>query len=130
MNRTPGFTIVELLVAIAILGIVLMSIGAILPGVAKLNQNSRQDQTVVLAGRAYFEQVRAELKNNFNSSISGVTVPGNNQNGLSCTTQESERLSTVTAGVKLSRTVTLRCTVSGRATTFTLTIANPDLGKS
>ncbi|NTX99005.1 type II secretion system protein J [Deinococcus sp. JMULE3] len=127
MNH-QGFTIVELLVSIAILGLILITIGAVLPGLAKVNRSSAQDQTTVLAARAYFEQVRSQLKADFNGSVTGLSIPGNNQNGMKCTPSETSKYSTVTTTLKVSRTVTLTCVSSGRTSTFKLTVANPDLG--
>lgn len=129
MKTSQGFTLVELLVSIAILGIIMMSVGAILPGMAKVNRSSTQQQATVLAARAYYEQVRSELKSNFNVSISSVAIPGNNQNGMSCTPTESVKYSTSIPTLKVSRTVTLTCSTAGRTSTFKLTVVNPDLGK-
>lgn len=129
MNRAQGFTLVELLISIAILGLIMTAIGAILPGLAGLNRSSAQDQNTVLAARAYFEQVRSQLRSDFKSSVAGLTIPGNNQNGLACTPSETSRASSVTPTLTLSRTVTLTCVTGGRTSTFKVTVANPDLGK-
>lgn len=129
MKHVQGFTLVELLASIAILGVIVMSVGAILPSLTRVNRVSTQDQATVLAARAYFEQVRSELRNNFDASLSAVSIPGNNQNGLSCATTESAKFSTTVTTLKVSRTVNMSCTTSGRTTTFKLTVVNPELGK-
>ncbi|GGB68193.1 MULTISPECIES: type II secretion system protein J [Deinococcus] len=128
MKSAHGFTLVELLVSIAILGLILITIGAVLPGLAKVNRSSAQDQNTVLAARAYFEQVRAQLRSDFNSSVTGLSVPGNNQNGLACTPTETSKTSAASSTLKVSRTVTLTCVSGGRTSTFKLTVANPALG--
>lgn len=123
MNGTQrGFTLVEILVAIAILGIVLASIGAVLPGLAGVNRASSDEQRAVLAARAYFEQVRAALNSNFSADVTTIDIPGNNAGGLNC------RPSSVTSTDGNSRTVTLGCRVNNWNNNFTLTVANPALG--
>ncbi|MCD0166919.1 type II secretion system protein [Deinococcus sp. 12RED42] len=123
MNGTQrGFTLVEILVAIAILGIVLASIGAVLPGLAGVNRASSDEQRAVLAARAYFEQVRATLNSNFNADVTTIDIPGNNAGGLSCTP------TSVTSTDGNTRTVTLGCKVNSWQNNFTLTVANPALG--
>ena len=117
-----GFTLVEILVAIAILGIVLASIGAVLPGLAGVNRASSDEQRAVLAARAYFEQVRAALNSNFSADVTTIDIPGNNAGGLSCTP------TSVTSTAGNTRTVTLGCKVNNWKNNFTLTVANPALG--
>ena len=125
MKGSQGFTLVELLVAIAILGLIIVAIGALLPGLAGVNRASAQQQTTVLAARAYFEQVRSQLKNSFSSALPAPTATP----GVTCTTSESQRYSAVDTTLRVSRTVTLNCSASGRSSSFSLTVANPNLGK-
>ncbi|MFD1734848.1 type II secretion system protein J [Deinococcus malanensis] len=118
--KEQGFTLIEILVALAIFSIVVAAIITMLPGLATTNSRTRDDQ-VLLAAQGYFEQVRGELRNNFDSTLSTVTVPGVGS-GLSCTTTTPVDLETLNGQSALKR-VKLSCTINGKTHNFSLDIA-------
>ncbi|GGK11970.1 hypothetical protein GCM10008955_01510 [Deinococcus malanensis] len=119
--KEQGFTLIEILVALAIFSIVVAAIITMLPGLATTNSRTRDDQRVLLAAQGYFEQVRGELRNNFDSTLSTVTVPGVGS-GLSCTTTTPVDLETLNGQSALKR-VKLSCTINGKTHNFSLDIA-------
>ncbi|MFC5849563.1 type II secretion system protein [Deinococcus petrolearius] len=116
-----GFTLVEALVAIAILGVVMAAIVSMLPGLATTNARTTDEQRAVLAAKAYFESARAEFSSNFDKDPTTIELLGTG-NGLSCTRAPAEVLEVV-AGAPALKRVTLTCTINGRQYPFALDLA-------
>lgn len=68
-----GFTIVEILVAIAILGIVSASVAGIFASVARVNRDAAVEQQATIRAKAYFEAVQRHVQGG--GSITVATLP-------------------------------------------------------
>lgn len=60
-RQNSGFTIIEVLVAIVILGVITAGVLTLLPSVVEINQDSASDVDVTIEARSYLETVRATL---------------------------------------------------------------------
>ncbi|MDZ7704995.1 MAG: prepilin-type N-terminal cleavage/methylation domain-containing protein [Trueperaceae bacterium] len=60
-RQNSGFTIIEVLVAIVILGVITAAVLTLLPTVVEINQDSASDVDVTIEARSYLETVRATL---------------------------------------------------------------------
>lgn len=58
-NRTSGFTIVELMISLAILTVVLSITFTTLPSLFQINNSSGNDQIVVQVAKSFLEDVRS-----------------------------------------------------------------------
>lgn len=58
MNRHKGFTLVEILIAIAILAVVVSATLAITAGIANVNRNASEHQEDVVRIKAFVESVK------------------------------------------------------------------------
>ncbi|MFC4636735.1 type II secretion system protein J [Deinococcus hohokamensis] len=129
--KNDGFTIIEILVALAIFAVVMATLLAVLPSLASTNTRSRDQQRVTLAAKSYFENVRSAMAVNFNADPTVITVPGLG-NGLSCPTKTVNPIlqytptGSTTPKVVLKR-VSLGCTLNGRPYAFSLDITQANL---
>lgn len=121
--KQEGFTLIEALVSIAILGVVVAAIMSMLPGLASTNARTRDEQRVVLAAKGYFELVRAEMQSNFDMDPTTLAVPGTGD-GLTCTKAVPTALASVNGAVALKR-VELRCVIRDKPYPFSLDVARP-----
>lgn len=135
-----AFTLLETLVAVAIFMILLLAVMNVFPGVFKLNAQTRGDQSVTIAAKAYMEQVRID----FNTPDSPTTSPPtftkfqngtlptkpatSTTAGYDCTptSQQLDATGTPTTASPSIRRVTLTCTKQGVADqVFTLDFGQP-----
>lgn len=137
-THTQGFTLIEALIATAILGLIMVAVMSLLPSLATTNAASRNEQRAVLAAKAYFENVRAEYARlgapagqGFDKDPTTIALDGTGD-GLTCTrnaatTVTSAPLTTGGVAVPVLKRVTLTCTIQGRDYTFALDIPRPGL---
>lgn len=77
-NETHGFTIIEILVAILILGIFLAVLSTTLTGSLRLNSDSQRQLNTASDAQRILEDIRANWSTpaNYNSAcVTGITVP-------------------------------------------------------
>lgn len=122
-GKQDGFTLIEALVAVAILGIVVAAVTSMLPSLASTNARTTQEQRATLAAKAYFESVRANMQVNFDMDPTTLEVPGTG-NGLTCTKSSPTNLDVIKGVVVLKR-VALSCTVRDKVYPFALDVARP-----
>lgn len=129
-----AFTLLETLVAVAIFMILLLAVMNVFPGVFKLNAQTRGDQSVTIAAKAYMEQARIDMTDSakFEAGTLPTKPATSTTAGYDCTPTTSVPLSkTETSGsttvtVKLIRRVTLTCKKQGVADqVFTLDFGQP-----
>lgn len=108
MNKR-GLTLVESLVAIAILGIVGSVLVQAIPGFFGANRNSTQDQQITAAARAYMEDIHSRFKDSTNwssdtlslRSFSDASISSSGLSSASLDVQgkdgDSDALGTITA---------------------------------
>lgn len=146
-----GLTLVETLVSIAIFTVLSVAVLGSLPGILKVNAQTRDDQGVTVSAKAYLEQVRAALNDPHidpanidpNTGLSTTDgqkafddealpdVPGSSQmNGYTC--DYARPLTAIvttpaeTGSVKTVKRLTLTCTQSGKPTQiFVVDYARP-----
>ncbi|MFC4426777.1 type II secretion system protein J [Deinococcus navajonensis] len=111
-----GFTLIEILVSMAIFAIISASVIAFLPGLTSTNRSTNDQQRVTLAAKAFYEEARSKLRANFADTLATVTVP-TNDNGLTCT-QSMTALQTDLKRVKLS------CSLNSKTYTFSLDVGD------
>lgn len=121
--KQDGFTLVEALVAIAILGVILAAIVSLLPSLVSVNARTTDEQRAVLAAKAYFESARSALRTNFEVSPESIAVPGVGD-GLACTRYPAQVLEELGGSPVLKR-IKLECAVRGRQYNFTLDVGKP-----
>lgn len=59
MSGRKGFTLIEMLVAIALLAIISAALIAFMPTIVTLNRRSSQEQEITVATKGFFEEVRS-----------------------------------------------------------------------
>lgn len=126
-----GLTIIEVLMAIALFGIVSAATLALLPNLFRLNANSRDDQALTLVAKAYFEGVQQRWTDPTNGrfafqnddappAFSSSFTP----TGMACAPSGTVPLQNGTQ--KLVREVTLTCSGGGSAFSFTSQFGRPE----
>lgn len=137
-SPTQGFTLIEVLVAMAILGVILVAVLGMLPSLTSTNAASRNEQRAVLAAKSYFENVRAEYARlgapsgqGFDKDPTTIDLTGTGD-GLTCTRKAADTVTSapLTNGgvaVPVLKRVTLTCTIQSREYTFALDIPRPGL---
>lgn len=127
---TAGFTLVEMLVAIAMLAIITLASTGALPALTRVNQASAQDQRALLLTRSAFEQARQQLELDFDLTSLAVTMSGNGEGSVTCDaptllTLRSENIDADAFIEAMLRRVSLRCNLSGKTRDFSIDIARP-----
>ncbi|ACO45510.1 type II secretion system protein [Deinococcus deserti] len=113
-DTQSGFTLIEILVSMAIFAIISASVMTFLPALTKSNGATNDQQRVTLVAKAFFEEARSRLRTNFADTLSTVTVP-TNDNGLICT----KSMSTLHSDLKR---VKLSCALNSKTYTFSLDV--------
>lgn len=135
--KNQGFTLIEILVAIAILAVISLAVGALFPPVMRLNATSTGEQRATLASKAYFEALRGELRDNTKfdnaaTTVANTAVPGTDT-ALVCTKDTTPTnvvaVPLVKGGAEVGvlKRFTLSCAIQNRTYAFTLDIARKDL---
>ncbi|WP_221088734.1 prepilin-type N-terminal cleavage/methylation domain-containing protein [Deinococcus aquaedulcis] len=133
MNN-KGFTVIEVLVALAIFVLMMSVLLTMLPSLAQTNTAARDQQRVTLAARSYFEAVRSAMAVNFNADPRAIAVP-NTGDGLSCPTKTVQTTLQYTAvsptgsasTTDVLKRVSLGCTLNNRDYSFVLDITQANL---
>lgn len=123
-TKSQGFTLVEILVSLSLLSVVIVATFGLLPGLAKSNSATRDEQRVTLVAKSFFEQTTAF----YATSIAYDQVPPAPEgtvDGLACSAPAVTSLSTDTAGQTTLKRVILSCTLLGRTSTFQRDFARP-----
>lgn len=116
-SRAAGFTVIEILVSIALLAVVVVSVLSLLPGLARANAATSDEQRATLVAKSYFEQAAAFYATPANYD-SAAPLPENTTGGLSCTAPLVTGMSADAAGQVNLKRVTLVCTLRARTFTF------------
>lgn len=137
-TQTQGFTLIEVLISLAILGVIMAAVMSLLPSLATTNSASRNEQRAVLAAKSYFENVRAEYARlgapagqGFDKDPTTIALDGTGD-GLTCTRKAAEvrasaPLTNGGAAVPILKRVSLDCTIQSRTYTFALDLPRPGL---
>ncbi|WP_309571803.1 prepilin-type N-terminal cleavage/methylation domain-containing protein [Deinococcus sp.] len=141
-----GLTLVEVLVSIAIFAVLSVAVLSTLPGILKVNRQSRDDQGVTVVGKAYLENVRAKWNDptatidptngstttagqtNFDAEALPPMPASTSMNGYTCTNALSNQVTSPTeaGGVHMVKRLTMTCTLTGQPTQiFTVDLERP-----
>ena len=101
MKSCRGFTLIEMLVAIALLSIIGMALISFLPTIVTLNRNSTQDQEITVAAKQFFEEVRRDWATP--TTFEAGTIP-NPPEGCSASIQDPD-----SGAPGIRKRVTLAC---------------------
>lgn len=115
--RKAGFTVIEILVSVALLAVVVSLTLSLLPGFARVNSMTADEQRVTLVSKSYFEQAAAFYASSANYD-SAAPLPENTTGGLTCRTPATTTLSSDAGGQVNLKRVTLTCTLGTRTFTF------------
>ncbi|MFC3835388.1 MULTISPECIES: prepilin-type N-terminal cleavage/methylation domain-containing protein [Deinococcus] len=145
-GHTGGLTLVEVIVSIAIFTVLSMAVLGSMPGILKVNRQTRDDQGVTVAAKAYLESVRAGFtdpavtvnpatgtqvtagQTTFDAGTLPAVPESSRMNGYTCTTALEAQLTSPpeTGEVTMVRRLTLTCTQTDRPTqTFVADYARP-----
>jgi prepilin-type N-terminal cleavage/methylation domain-containing protein len=135
---SQGLTLVEVLVSIAIFAILSIAVLSSLPGILKVNRQSRDDQGVTVAGKAYLENVRTLWSDprtvidpvtgtsttigqtNFDVGTLPASPDSSKTNGYTCAPLPAPSIQVVsppeTGSVTMVKRLTLTCTLTGQPT--------------
>ncbi|WP_168734658.1 type II secretion system protein J [Deinococcus sp. KSM4-11] len=136
VHGVQGLTLVEVLVSIAIFAVLSIAVLSSLPGVLKVNRQSRDDQGVTVAGKAYLEKVRAKWddptpstdpttgktttagQTNFDASTLPTLPDSAKMNGYTCATALATQVTSPaeTGSIAMVKRLTLTCSRSGQPT--------------
>lgn len=123
-TKSQGFTLVEILVSLALLSVIATATFGLLPGLAKSNSATRDEQRVTLVAKSFYEQTAA-----FYATAAtydqAPPAPEGTVDGLTCAAPAVTSLSTDTAGQTTLKRVVLSCTLLGRTSTFQRDFARP-----
>ena len=107
MNRQRGFTVVEVLIAIAFFSLLAAGALSVLPGLFRVNAQAQGDQSVTLSAKSFFEQARNAWSTQAAFDGPAALPAPVNPTGYACTASHA---ATVVAGaVAHVRRVTLEC---------------------
>ena len=131
-SRTGGLTLIEMLVAIAMLGVLATSTVAFLTTLPKVNRQTSDDQGVTIAAKTYIEDAKASWSDatNFdNGTLPTVTDAKYQASGYTCTAATAT-VDTTTLPVPRLKRVTFTCTgtrsdVAGRVYSFVAQVGRP-----
>lgn len=79
MKKSSGFTLVEMLVAIALLAIIGAALVTFLPTIVTLNRNSTGEQEITVDAKRFFESVRQAWQDG--GHFEAGTIPIENEDG-------------------------------------------------
>ena len=131
-NRTTGFTIIELLISLAILTVVVSITLTTLPSLFQLNSVSGKDQSVVLAAKSFMEDVRtswtgqATLIANRANFDAGTLPSTPTSTDYTCTRPTVTTVDPATLPFPRRKRVLITCTpVNGSANSFLVEFGRP-----
>lgn len=121
---TQGFTLVEILVSIVLLAVVVTATFGLLPGVARTNASTRDEQRVTLVAKSFYEQAASFYASSANYDQAPPAAE-NTVDGLTCPAPTVTSLSTNTAGQTTLKRVSLSCALLGKTYPFQRDFARP-----
>ena len=122
-----GFTLVEVLVAIALFSVVSTAVLGLFPGLLAQSVRSRAEQAVTAAAKQFMEDGRAAYEDaaTFDAGAPGLPAAPDPGQGYRCSRGAAAQLSD--GATVLLRRVTLSCAKADQATyTFSLDLGRPD----
>lgn len=141
-----GLTLVEVLVSIALFAVLSMAVLGALPGILKVNRQTRDDLGVTIPAKAYLEGARATFNDplvsvdptngqrttagqtNFDAATLPTLPDSSQMNGYTCDPVLTTLVTSpaATGAVVTIRRLTLTCTQPAKATqTFVVDFARP-----
>ena len=120
-TKSQGFTLVEILVSLALLSVIATATFGLLPGLARSNSATRDEQRVTLVAKSFFEQTAAFYATSVNYD-QVPPAPEGTVDGLVCSAVTSFPNP---AGQTTLKRVILSCTLFGRTSTFQQDFAKP-----
>jgi prepilin-type N-terminal cleavage/methylation domain-containing protein len=138
MKTYRGFSIVETLIAVAIVGIIATAIMSFFPTISRTNQSTRTDQEFTIAAKRFMEGVRGawtnttEGRENFDNttlsdgtSLDGYQIAGL-PNDFSCVSAVSDSDAGAYTPIQRKR-VSLSCNAPGSSpVSFTIEFGRPE----
>lgn len=143
-SADAGLTLIEVLVALTLFAVISMAVLGMLPGVLRINSQTRNDQGVTVAAKQYLEKARAKFNDpeinpatnkayGLEAFVLGSTalpaVPSSSEmNGYACTAGLSDQLTSPgsTGSLVMVRRLSLECTRSAQPTqTFVVDLGRP-----
>ena len=121
-TKSQGFTLVEILVSLALLSVIATATFGLLPGLARSNSATRDEQRVTLVAKSFFEQTAAFYATSVNYD-QDPPAPGGTVDGLACSAVTSPIPNP--AGQTTLKRVVLSCTLLGRTSAFQRDFARP-----
>lgn len=121
-TKSQGFTLVEILVSLALLSVIATATFGLLPGLARSNSATRDEQRVTLVAKSFFEQTAAFYATSVNYD-QDPPAPEGTVDGLACSAVTSPIPNP--AGQTTLKRVVLSCTLLGRTSAFQRDFARP-----
>ena len=121
-TKSQGFTLVEILVSLALLSVIATATFGLLPGLARSNSATRDEQRVTLVAKSFFEQTAAFYATSVNYD-QDPPAPEGTVDGLACSAVTSPIPNP--AGQTTLKRVVLSCTLLGRTSDFQRDFARP-----
>ena len=121
-TKSQGFTLVEILVSLALLSVIATATFGLLPGLARSNSATRDEQRVTLVAKSFFEQTAAFYATSVNYD-QDPPAPEGTVDGLACSAGTSPIPNP--AGPTTLKRVVLSCTLLGRTSAFQRDFARP-----
>jgi prepilin-type N-terminal cleavage/methylation domain-containing protein len=122
--KQSGFSLIELLIAMAIIGMIATALMAFMPTMTRMNRNTRADQEITTAAKRFMEEVRgawldpADGPGNFDAATfaDGTAIQGYSVSGpaVNCTASVTDPDAGAFSPVRRKQ-ASLSCSLSGQS---------------
>lgn len=113
-HREAGLTLVEVLVAVALLSLLMGALGAYLLSIPRVNVQTTAQQKITLGAKRYFEEVRTTLQADIDAALPTPAMPED----VTCAAPTAEIILKDDKNKTAIRRVNLSCTMGGKTYTF------------